>query len=193
MPPRSPRWPTPPSLPRGSACSTRRAISACISIVVLAALASDAARAAPRLAAADLCAAVAEHVDSDEIDATIDSLSVLEQAVLRILTYVASRHDDALLPPHFTFRAFMGHYREMVTKHLEWGVVRCDDRAVLAAFERLLDLALLISTDSRAKTRAVPLEKLHVQLTVTASELELYYGDNGALPTFLTRPGSFYV
>jgi hypothetical protein len=162
--------------------------------LVLAALASMQRRGGVTLASTDLCAAIAEHVDSDEIDATIDSFSVLEQAVLRILTYVASRHDDSLLPQHFTFRAFMGHYREIVTKHLEWGVVRFEEPAVLAAFERLLEAAILISTDSRARTRAVPLEKLHVQLTVTASELELYFTNGrSSLPTFLTRPGSFYV
>jgi Cdc6-like AAA superfamily ATPase len=164
--------------------------------LVLAALASMQMRGAVALAAADLCAAVAEHVDSDEIDATIDSLSRLELSVLRILTYVASRQEDSLLPQHFTFRAFLGHYREIVTKYLEWGPVRCEEPAVRAAFERLLDAALLISTDSRAKTRAVPLEKQHVQLTVTASELEVYFGDRGraeTLPTFLTRPGSYYV
>jgi Cdc6-like AAA superfamily ATPase len=162
--------------------------------LVLAALASMQRRGGVTLATTDLCAAIAEHVDSDEIDATIDSFSVLEQAVLRILTYVASRHDDSLLPQHFTFRAFMGHYREIVTKHLEWGVVRFEEPAVLAAFERLLEAAILISTDSRARTRAVPLEKLHVQLTVTASELELYFTNGrSSLPTFLTRPGSFYV
>lgn len=162
--------------------------------LVVAALASMQRRGGVTLAPADLCAAIVEHVDSDEIDATIDSFSVLEQAVLRILTYVASRHDDSLLPQHFTFRAFMGHYREIVTKHLEWGVVRFEEPAVLAAFERLLEAAILISTDSRARTRAVPLEKLHVQLTVTASELELYFTNGrSSLPTFLTRPGSFYV
>jgi len=114
--------------------------------------------------------------------------------VLRILTYIASRHENSLLPAQFTFRAFLGHYREIVLKHAEWSTVRFDEPPVLAAFERLLDSSLLISTDSQAKTRAVPLEKLHVQMTVRADELELYFTDaTRDCPTFLTRPGSFYA
>jgi Cdc6-like AAA superfamily ATPase len=162
--------------------------------VVLAALGVMHERRGTSLLGSDFSTAVVQHVLRDEIDATIDSLSSLEKAVLRILTYIASRHENSLLPAQFTFRAFLGHYREIVLKHAEWSTVRFDEPPVLAAFERLLDSSLLISTDSQAKTRAVPLEKLHVQMTVRADELELYFTDpTRDCPTFLTRPGSFYA
>lgn len=163
--------------------------------VVLAALASMERRGASVLAGSDLCAAVGERVLHDEIDATIDALSNLEKAVLRVLAYVASRHENALLPPLFTFRALLGHYREIVVKHAEWSPLHFDEAPVMAAFERLLDAGLLVGTDARAKSRAMPLEKLHVQLTVTADDLESYFTDpahRDRLPTMLTRPGSYY-